>query len=59
MGQAENKEPAEQKPAEHKIKNMLKRRLSMSSDNERPPSRMPKPVKLKGHPGMDSLDDNP
>ena len=55
MGQVEDKEAAQQKPAEHRIMNMLKRRISMDSGYTRPPM----PVKLKGHPGMDSLEDNP
>lgn len=56
MGQIRDRQAGlHQEPAERGIVKMLKRRLSM--DHEQPT--MPKPVKLKGHPGMDSLEENP
>lgn len=39
-------------------KNSLMRRLSRTAEGKPEPP-LPKPVALKGHPGMDSLEDNP
>lgn len=54
MGQADTKASAGSK-----MRTMLKRRLSLDSQPQQQPPVLPKPAKLKGHPGMDSLEDNP
>jgi hypothetical protein len=56
MGQVEDKEAAHQQPGQHNIMKKFMKRFSMDDDGQQP---LPKPVKLKGHPGMDSLEDNP